>query len=71
MNGSVCAREKFFIRIGNLQLREKRACGGVDGALKVVSVMKSIQMMPARATGSAVMMIKGSLQDWKFTTIRR
>ena len=32
MNGSVCAREKFFIRIGNRQLREKRACGGVDGA---------------------------------------
>ncbi len=41
------------------------------GTLRVVPVRKSIQIMPARAAGSAVMTMKGSLQDWKFTTMRR
>ena len=41
------------------------------GTLNVVPVVKRIHKIPARATGRAVMMIKGSLQDWKFTTMRR
>ena len=42
-----------------------------DGTLSVVRVSSSIQQMPASAPGSAVMMMKGSSQDWKFTTIRK
>ena len=41
------------------------------GTLKVVPVTKSIQTIPASAQGRAVMMMKGSVQDWKFTTINR
>ena len=41
------------------------------GTLSVVPVRKSIQQMPASAPGSAMMMMNGSLQDWKFTTMRR
>ena len=41
------------------------------GTLTVVCVTKSIQTMPARAAGRAVMMISGSSQDWKLTTISR
>ncbi len=41
------------------------------GTLSVVSVRNRNTMMPARAAGSAVMMMKGSSQDWKLTTIRR
>ncbi len=36
-----------------------------------VPVANSIQTMPARAAGSAVMITKGSTQDWKFTTMIR
>ena len=39
--------------------------------LRVVCVIKSIQTIPASAQGNAVMMINGSTQDWKFTTIKR
>jgi len=35
------------------------------GTDSVVCVAKSIQIMPASAAGSAVMMTKGSLHDWK------
>ena len=42
-----------------------------DGTLKVVRVTKSIQTMPLNAPGRALMMMKGSSQDWKFTTIRQ
>ena len=42
-----------------------------DGTLRVVCVSSSIQTIPARAPGSAVMMMKGSSQDWKFTTISK
>jgi hypothetical protein len=41
------------------------------GTLNVVPVPKSIQMIPVRAKGSAVMMTKGWVQDWKLTTINR
>ena len=41
------------------------------GTESVVSVANSIHTMPASAAGSAVMMTKGSLHDWKFTTISR
>jgi len=41
------------------------------GTDRVVLVANSIHTMPASAAGSAVMMMKGSLQDWKFTTINR
>ncbi len=41
------------------------------GTLSVVWVRKRIQRMPASAPGSAVRMMNGSIQDWKFTTIRR
>ena len=41
------------------------------GTLSVVCERKSIQTMPASAAGSAEMMMKGSSQDWKFTTINR
>ena len=41
------------------------------GTLRVVLVRKRNTMMPARAAGSAVMMMNGSSHDWKFTTIRR
>ena len=41
------------------------------GTDSVVSVMNSIQIMPASAPGNAVMMMNGSSQDWKLTTIRR
>jgi len=35
-----------------------------DGTLSVVRVINSIQTIPAKAAGSAVMMMKGSIQDW-------
>ena len=41
------------------------------GTLSVVPVRKRNTTMPASAAGSAVMMMKGSSQDWKFTTISR
>ena len=41
------------------------------GTLSVVLVRKRNTMMPASAAGSAVMMMNGSSQDWKFTTISR
>ena len=41
------------------------------GTLMVVWVMNSIQTMPASAAGSALMMISGSSQLWKLTTISR
>ena len=41
------------------------------GTLTVVCVRNSIQTMPASAAGSAVMMMNGSSQDWKLTTISR
>src|SRR3984885_6511581 len=39
------------------------------GTDSVVWVANSIHTMPAMAAGSAVMMTKGSVHDWKFTTI--
>ncbi len=42
-----------------------------DGTFKVVWVIRSVQQIPARAPGNAVMIIKGSSQDWKFTTINK
>ena len=42
-----------------------------EGTLRVVRVSSRIQAIPARAPGRAVMMMKGSSQDWKFTTIRK
>ena len=42
-----------------------------EGTLMVVCVSRSIQQMPAKAPGSAVMMMNGSSHDWKFTTIRK
>ena len=42
-----------------------------EGTFKVVRVNRSTQQMPASAPGNAVMIMKGSSQDWKFTTIRR
>ena len=41
------------------------------GTLIVVRVMNSAHRMPASAPGSAIRMISGSVQDWKFTTIRK
>ncbi len=41
------------------------------GTLSVVPVRNRKTTMPARAAGSAVRMMKGSSQDWKFTTISR
>src|SRR5579885_3458171 len=37
-----------------------------EGTFNVVWVSRRIQQMPARAPGRAVMMMKGSSQDWKF-----
>ena len=42
-----------------------------EGTLRVVLVTNSIQMIPHRAPGRAMMMMKGSTQDWKFTTSRK
>ena len=41
------------------------------GTTKVVCVMNSIQTIPANAAGKAEMIMKGSSQDWKLTTISR
>ncbi len=41
------------------------------GTDSVVPVMNRVQAMPASAAGSAVIMMKGSTQDWKLTTINR
>ena len=41
------------------------------GTLSVVPVMNSIQAMPPSAAGSAMMMMKASVHDWKLTTISR
>ena len=41
------------------------------GTLSVVPVRNRNTTIPASAAGSAVMMMKGSSQDWKFTTISR
>ena len=40
-----------------------------DGTLIVVCVTNKAHSTPAMAPGSAVMMMKGSSHDWKFTTI--
>ncbi len=40
-----------------------------DGTLMVVCVRNSAQRMPAMAPGKAVMMMNGSSQDWKLTTM--
>src|SRR5207302_1107233 len=41
------------------------------GTLTGVSDRNSIHTIPASAAGSAVMMMNGSSQDWKLTTIKR
>jgi hypothetical protein len=41
------------------------------GTDKVVCVANSTQTMPANAAGSAVMITKGSVQDWKLMTMSR
>ena len=41
------------------------------GTLNVVWVRYSIQQIPARAAGKAVMMMNASLHDWKLITISR
>ena len=41
------------------------------GTESVVWVRKRKSTMPAIAAGSAVMMMKGSSQDWKLTTMSR
>jgi len=41
------------------------------GTLRVVPVANSIHEMPASEAGKPQMMTKGSVQDWKFTVIRR
>ena len=41
------------------------------GTLKVVCVANRNQRIPASPAGKAEMIIRGSSQDWKFTTIRR
>ena len=41
------------------------------GTLRCVPVMNSIQAIPAKAAGNALMMMSGSTHDWKFTTISR
>ena len=41
------------------------------GTLSVVCGEEQEQTMPVSAAGSAVMMMNGSSQDWKFTTISR
>ena len=41
------------------------------GTDRPVCVRKSIHTIPANAAGNAVIITKGSSQDWKFTTIRR
>ena len=41
------------------------------GTESVVPVKNSSQTMPARAPGKPVMMMNGSSQDWKLTTITR
>ena len=42
-----------------------------EGTLSVVRVNNRIQQMPAKAPGSAVIMMNGSSHDWKFTTISK
>ena len=42
-----------------------------EGTFSVVPHASSIQMMPHIAPGSAMMMMKGSVHDWKFTTSRK
>ena len=42
-----------------------------EGTLRVVRVRKSIQTIPHNAPGRAVMMMNGSLQDWKLITISK
>ena len=42
-----------------------------DGTLKVVFVAKSAHKIPANAPGRAMMIISGSDQDWKLTTINK
>ncbi len=41
------------------------------GTESVVPVVKRKSTMPASAAGRAVMMMKGSSQDWKLTTMSR
>ena len=39
-----------------------------DITLMVVPVSASVQMMPSNAAGTAIMMMKGSIQDWNRIT---
>ena len=41
------------------------------GTLSRVCVRNRNNTMPVRAAGSALMMMNGSSQDWKFTTISK
>ena len=43
----------------------------IDSTLIVVPVTTSIQITPASAPGTAIMMMNGSSHDWKFATISR
>ena len=41
------------------------------GTLMVVCVKNSISRIPPSAPGSAIRMMNGSVQDWKFTTMMK
>ena len=41
------------------------------GTLSVVRVRNRTSTIPASAAGNAVMIMNGSSQDWKFTTISK
>jgi hypothetical protein len=42
-----------------------------EGTLSVVPVANNIQMIPQSAPGNAMMMMNGSVQDWKLTAIKK
>ena len=69
---SICSRAKDTIRILLAVATPIHMIAPVsDGTFSVVWVISSIQQIPASAPGNAVMMMKGSSHDWKFTTISK
>ena len=69
---SICSRANETTRIEFAVATPMHMMAPISaGTLSGVPVRNSIHEMPASAPGRPVMMMKGSVQDWKLTTMSR
>ena len=69
---AICSRAKLITRMLLAVATPMHMIAPVSaGTESVVPVANRSQTMPANAVGSAMMMTKGSAQDWKLMTINR